>query len=338
MGLSKKLVKAVKQAQKHAEATVAEVKGVLDSRLSDVNVDPVPFYAVIGAANRAVDTIKHAGEQLEAARKQANSADLREGARKEAAELQKELQKRIADLQVRAAEMQKLAAELAEKVLARAQDLPAQVMNQGLVIASNAKDQYDAAADRGERVVSEMRGHAEEATDEVAAAAEALATPPSEDVAAQSKEATTPRATEPTTATPVTKATPKPPVETVPAPAKKGVPAPTSETIATPTGEVPATVVDEEEDLTQTVAEAVQDEADELKEQLEGAAPALDEAAAAEEADSPVEPVRKKAATKKAPAKKAPAKKAARRPMESGAAKPTPATVAAKKAGPTPAK
>jgi hypothetical protein len=328
MGLSKKLVKAVKQAQKQAEATVAEVRGVLDSRLSDVNVDPAPFYAVIGAANRAVDTIKHAGEQLEAARKQANSADLRDGARKEAADLQKELQKRIADLQVRAAEMQKLAGQLAEKVLARAQDIPAQVMNQGLVIASNAKDQYDAAADRGERVVSEMRGHAEQATDEAAAAAEALATPPSEEGSAPSDE----------TDAPATEAVPTAPVETVPTPVSETVPAPTSETITTPTGEVPATVVDEEEDLTQTVAEAVQDEAEELKEQLEGAAPALDEAAAAEEAGNPLEPAAKKAAAKKVPAKKAPAKKMARRPMESGAAKPTPATVAAKKPGPTPAK
>ena len=175
MALSKKLIKAVKQAQKQAEATVAEVRGALDARLSDVTVDPTPFYAVVGAADRAVDTIRHAGEQLEAARKQTNSADLREGARKEAVELQAELQKRITDLQTRTTEMQKLAAQLAEKILTRAQDLPVQVMNQGLVLASNAKDQYDAAADRGERVVSELRTHGDQVADEAAARSTAAA-------------------------------------------------------------------------------------------------------------------------------------------------------------------
>lgn len=241
MALSKKLVKAVKQAQKQAEATVVEVREALDARLSDVNVDPTPFYAVIGAANRAVDTIKHAGEQLEVAAKQASTADLRKGAKKEAAELQKELQKRIADLQTRTTEMQKLAGQLAEKVLARAQDLPAQVMNQGLVLASNAKDQYDAAAGRGERVVSDMRTDVEEAADEATSRAKAA---------------------------------------------------------GTRTRKVAGTVVEEGEDLTQTVAEAVQDDAEEIKDQLAGAAKALDEAAAPEETVSAAP------APKKAPAKK----------------------------------
>ncbi|MGN6753014.1 MAG: hypothetical protein ACTHJJ_10735 [Intrasporangium sp.] len=304
MALGKKLVSAVKQAQKQAEATVAEVRGVLDARLSDANVDPVPFYAVIGAANRAVDTIKHAGEQLEAVRKQANAADLREGARNEAAELQRELQKRIADLQIRAAEMQKIAGQLAEKVLARAQDLPAQVMNQGLVLASNAKDQYDAAADRGERVVSEMRSHADQATDEAAAAAEALATPPTSEAVPA----------------PTGRAVPTPPSETTVAPTGGAVPAPTGEAIATPTGEVPATVVDADDDLTQTVAEAVQDEAEELKEQLQGSASALDEAA------SPEAP-----AAKKAPAKKATPRTVKAATKKSAATKSTAAKSTAKK-------
>jgi hypothetical protein len=312
MALGKKLVSVVKQAQKQAEATVAEVRGVLDARLSDAGVDPVPFYAVIGAANRAVDTIKHAGEQLEAVRKQASAADLREGARNEAAELQRDLQKRIADLQIRATEVQKLAGQLAEKVLARAQDLPAQVMNQGLVIASNAKDQYDAAADRGERVVSEMRSHADQATDEAAAAAEALTTPPAEEAAAAPTPAAVPTPPRKTTAARTRGA--------APSPSRRAVPAPSRETIATPTGEVPATVVNEDEDLTQTVAEAVQDEADELKEQLQGSATALDEAASA---DQPP--------TKKAPAKKATPRTVKAATKKSAATKSTMAKPVAKK-------
>lgn len=176
MALSKKLVKAVKKAQKQAEATMAEVREAIDARLPEVNVDPTPFYAVVGAADRVVDTIKHAAEQLEATRQQAKVADLREGAKKEAADLQKELQERILDLQNRTAELQRLAAQLADKVLTRAQDLPAQVMNQGLVLASNAKDQFDAAADRGERVVSEIRAHGDQVADEAATRSEEAAT------------------------------------------------------------------------------------------------------------------------------------------------------------------
>lgn len=169
MALSKKLVKAVKDAQKQAEATLAEVRGAVDGRLSDVNVDPTPFYAVVGAANIAVDTIRSAAEQLEAARKQTKSGDLRKGARKEAAELQKDLQKRVADLQSRTAELQHVASQFADRFVAQAQDLPAQVLNQGLVMAGNAKDQYEAAAARGAKVVGDLRSHGgqslEEATD-----------------------------------------------------------------------------------------------------------------------------------------------------------------------------
>jgi Mg-chelatase subunit ChlI len=167
MALSKKLVKAVKEAQKQAEATVAEVREAIDGTLPDlnVNVDPTPFYAVVGAANIAVDTIRNAAEQLEAARKQTKTADLRKGARKEAAELQKDLQKRVTDLQKRTTELQQLATQFADRFVAQAQDLPAHVLNQGLVLASNAKDQYDAAAVRGARVVGDLRSHGEQSLD-----------------------------------------------------------------------------------------------------------------------------------------------------------------------------
>jgi hypothetical protein len=185
MALSKKLVKAVKDAQKQVEATVAEVRGAVDGRLTDLNVDPTPFYAVVGAANIAVDTIRNAGEQLEAARKQTKAADLRKGARKEAAELQKDLQKRVADLQKRTTELQHLATQLADRFAAQAQDLPAQVLNQGLHLAGNAKDQYDAAAVRGAKVVGDLRSHGEQSLDEaVVSAREEVA-----DVAARVEEA-----------------------------------------------------------------------------------------------------------------------------------------------------
>ena len=67
--------------------------------MPEVQVDPTPFYAVVGAANIAIDTVRTAGEQLEVARKQAKGVDLRKGAKKEADQLQKDLQKRIVDLQ-----------------------------------------------------------------------------------------------------------------------------------------------------------------------------------------------------------------------------------------------
>lgn len=269
MALSKKLVKAVKDAQKQAEATVAEVRAALDARMNDVKLDLTPFYAVVGAADLTVDTIKHAAEQLEAARTQAGVADLREGAKKEAAELQQDLQKRIADLQARTTEMQKLAAELAEKVLTQAQDLPARVMNQGLVLASNAKDQYDAAAERGEHVVADLRTQRDKAT---------------EDVTKRSQEAVTR--------------------------AKK----------------VASTVVDEGKDLGQTVAGALQDDVAEIREQLEDAAQAIDEAAAPAAAVAPASPAKKAPAVKKAPAKHAAAKPT---PAKHAAAKPAPAKAAA---------
>ena len=167
MALSKKITEAVKDAQKQAEATVADVRAQFDrqfdGKLPEVHVDPTPFYAVVGAAEVALDTVKTAGEQLEAARKQAQGIDLRAGAKKEADVLQKDLMKRIADLQGRTAELQKLAAKYAERIFAEAQELPAHVLNQGLVMASNAKDQYDAAAARGEKAVTDLRAQGERA-------------------------------------------------------------------------------------------------------------------------------------------------------------------------------
>ena len=164
MALSKKITQAVKDAQKQAEAAVADVRGQLvqvEGRMPDVQVDPTPFYAVVGAANIAIDTVRTAGEQLEVARRQAKGVDLRKGAKKEANQLQKDLQKRIVDLQNRTAELQKLATTYAERFVTQAQDLPARVLNEGLVIASNAKDQYDAAAARGEKVVTDLRAQGE---------------------------------------------------------------------------------------------------------------------------------------------------------------------------------
>jgi hypothetical protein len=185
MALSKKLVKAVKDAQKQVEATVAEVRGAVDGKLPDLNVDPTPFYAVVGAADLAVDTIRNAGEQLEAARKQTKSADLRKGARKEAAQLQKDLQKRVTVLQKRTTELQQLATQLADRFAAQAQDLPAQVLNQSLQLAGNAKDQYDAAAVRGAKVVGDLRSHGEQSLDEAVVSAREEAA----DVAARVEEA-----------------------------------------------------------------------------------------------------------------------------------------------------
>src|SRR6478736_3883126 len=164
MALSKKITKAVKDAQKQAEAAVADVRGQLvqvEDRMPEVQVDPTPFYDVVGAANIAIDTVRTAGEQLEVARRQAKGADLRKGAKKEANQLQKDLQKRIAELQDRTTELQKLATTYAERFVTQAQDLPARVLNEGLVIASNAKDQYDAAAARGEKVVTDLRAQGE---------------------------------------------------------------------------------------------------------------------------------------------------------------------------------
>ncbi|MFC7595351.1 hypothetical protein ACFQU3_08560 [Terrabacter sp. GCM10028922] len=164
MALNKKITQAVKDAQKQAEAVVADVRdqlGHLDGKLPEVTVDPTPFYAVVGAANIAIDTVRAAGEQLEAARRQAKGVDVRGGAKKEADQLQKELQKRIVDLQGRTLELQKLATKYADRFVTQAQDLPARVLNEGLVIASNAKDQYDAAAARGEKVVTDLRAQGE---------------------------------------------------------------------------------------------------------------------------------------------------------------------------------
>ena len=164
MALNKKITQAVKDAQKQAEAVVADVRGQLghlDGKLPEVTVDPTPFYAVVGAANIAIDTVRAAGEQLEAARRQAKGVDVRKGAKKETDQLQKDLQKRIVDLQARTLELQKLATRYADRFVAQAQDLPARVLNEGLVMASNAKDQYDAAAARGEKVVTDLRAQSE---------------------------------------------------------------------------------------------------------------------------------------------------------------------------------
>ncbi|MEO5744095.1 MAG: hypothetical protein ABIQ53_05825, partial [Terracoccus sp.] len=156
MALNQKISQAIKDAQKQAEATVADVRDQLDGKLPEVNVDPTPFYAIVGAANIAVDTLRHAGEQLEAARSQARSTDLRKGAKKEADDLQKDLRKRLAEVQAKSTELQKLAAKYADRFVEQAQEVPAQVLNQGLVAAANAKDQYDAAAARGEKVVTDL--------------------------------------------------------------------------------------------------------------------------------------------------------------------------------------
>ena len=89
----KKISKAVKDAQKQAEAAVADMRSQFDDRLPDLTVDPTPFFAVVGAATIAVDTVRHARDELQVAAKQARTADVRKGAKKEARQLQKDLQK-----------------------------------------------------------------------------------------------------------------------------------------------------------------------------------------------------------------------------------------------------
>ena len=107
MALSqKKLSKAVKDAQKQAEAAVADMRSQIDDRLPDVTVDPTPFFAVVGAATIAVDTVRHARDELQVAAKQARTADVRKGA-KEAKQLQKDIQKRLDELQTRTAELRR---------------------------------------------------------------------------------------------------------------------------------------------------------------------------------------------------------------------------------------
>ena len=95
----KKISKAVKDAQKQAEAAVADMRSQIDDRLPDLNVDPTPFFAVVGAATIAVDTVRHARDELQVAAKEARTADVRKGAKKEAKQLQKDLQKRLDELQ-----------------------------------------------------------------------------------------------------------------------------------------------------------------------------------------------------------------------------------------------
>lgn len=157
MALSKKIAKAVKDTQKQAEATAADVREAFDARIADLNVDPTPLYAIVGAADLALDTVRHAGDQIDASRREVSTSGLRKGTKKEAAQLQKELKKRIAELQDRTAELQQLAAKFADNFVATAQDLPALVLNQGLVMAGNAREQYDAAAVRGEQVIADLR-------------------------------------------------------------------------------------------------------------------------------------------------------------------------------------
>lgn len=168
MALSDKITKAVKDAQKQAETAVTEVRGTIDKRIVDASVDPTPFYAIVGAADIAMGTVRTASEQLEASRAQASKLDLRKSAKKEAQVLQKDLQKRITELRNRTAELQKLAATYADRFVAQAQELPAQVLNQGLVLASNAKDEYEAAAARGEKVVTDLRATGEKTAAELA--------------------------------------------------------------------------------------------------------------------------------------------------------------------------
>lgn len=157
MALTKKITKAVQDAQKQATEAVADMREQLDVALPEMHVDLTPFYAVVGAASMAVDTVTAAGEQLEVAAKQASTKDLgkevRKGAKKEVADLQK----RITELQKRTVELQELATKFADRFVQQAQDIPARVLNEGLVMASNAKDRYDAAAARGEKVVTDLR-------------------------------------------------------------------------------------------------------------------------------------------------------------------------------------
>ena len=71
MALTKKITKAVKDAQKQAEAAVKDVRGQLvqiEGRHARPHVDPTPFFAVVGAANIAIDTVRAAGDELEVAR------------------------------------------------------------------------------------------------------------------------------------------------------------------------------------------------------------------------------------------------------------------------------
>jgi hypothetical protein len=157
MALTKKITKAVQDAQKQATDAVADMREQLDVALPEVHVDLTPFYAVVGAASMAVDTVTAAGEQLEEAAKQATSKDLRKEVRKGAKKEMADLQKRITELQQRTAELQDLATKFADRFVQQAQDIPARVLNEGLVMASNAKDRYDAAAARGEKVVTDLR-------------------------------------------------------------------------------------------------------------------------------------------------------------------------------------
>lgn len=170
MALSKKISKAVKDAQRQANTAVADVRDTLDRRLPEVEIDPTPFYAVVGAANMAVDTVRAAGEQLDAARRQAAHLELRKGAKKEA----KDLQKLVGDLQHKTAELQRLAGKYAERLLTQAQELPVALLNQSLLVASNAKDQYDAAAARGEKVVTDLRVQEEKAAADLNERSEAV--------------------------------------------------------------------------------------------------------------------------------------------------------------------
>ena len=59
MALSNKITKAVKDAQKQAEAAAADVRGQLDEiegRLPEISVDATPFYAVVGAPDNDPQT------------------------------------------------------------------------------------------------------------------------------------------------------------------------------------------------------------------------------------------------------------------------------------------
>jgi hypothetical protein len=176
MALTNKITKAIQDAQKQATEAAADMREQLDMALPEMHVDLTPFYAVVGAASLAVDTVTHAGEQLEVAARQASSTGLRKEVRKGAKKEMADLQKRVADLQERTAELQRLAAKFADRFVAQAQDIPAQVINQGLVLASNAKDRYDAAAARGEKVMIDLRAQEEKLARDLAGRSEAALT------------------------------------------------------------------------------------------------------------------------------------------------------------------
>ena len=157
MALSqKKLTKAVKDAQKQAEAAVADMRSQSTTGSTDVTVDPTPFYAVVGAATSRSTRSGPPATSSRSLPSRPGPPTCARAPRRRRQELQKDLQKRIKELQngPRSSEDRH---DVRGPVPHGGPGAPAQVLNQGLVIASNAKDQYDAAAARGEKVVADLR-------------------------------------------------------------------------------------------------------------------------------------------------------------------------------------